>query len=153
MAAIDSTGVIPDPAAISTWCPDSVRSGVNAPVGVPTSTSSPGRIWCTSQVENSPSGTSRTPIRGRAPAGAQIEYDRRSSRPSSRRRRVSDCPARNAYASASSSGTSKVMATASSHNRLTSATRNRWNSPRSRAGEDKGPATVMLDLLDVLERL
>src|ERR1700753_4410588 len=46
------------------------------------------------------------------------------------------------------------MATASSHNRLTSATRSEWTSPRSRAGgRAGGAATVMLDLLDVLERL
>ena len=96
MAAIDSTGVIPDPAAISTWWPAVAVPGVKLPAGVPTEISSPGRTCRTSQRENSPSGTSRTPIRGRAPSGAQIEYERRSSRPPGNRRSVSDWPARNA---------------------------------------------------------
>src|SRR5690606_35145486 len=90
----------------------------------------------------------RTPTRGGAPSGAQIEYERRSSRPSTHRRRVSDWPARNAYAPARSSGTSKVTATASSHRRSTEATVSSWNSPRNR-----GLVTVTSDLLDVLERL
>src|SRR6201995_78116 len=42
------------------------------------------------------------------------------------------------------------MATAASHSLVTSATRSGRKSPGSRAG---GAATVMLDLLDVLERL
>ena len=45
----------------------------SVPGGVCTSTTSPGRTSRTSQRENSPSGISRTPIRGGAPAGAQIE--------------------------------------------------------------------------------
>ena len=96
VAAIDSTGVIPDPAAISTWWPAVAVPGVKRPAGTATEISSPGRTWRTSQRENKPSGTSRTPIRGRAPSGAQIEYERRSSRPPSHRRSVSDWPARNA---------------------------------------------------------
>ncbi len=96
VAAIDSTGVIPEPAAISTWWPPVSGPGVKLPAGTPTEISSPGLTSRTSQRENSPSGTSRTPIRGRAPSGAQIEYERRSSRPSMSRRRVSDWPARNA---------------------------------------------------------
>jgi hypothetical protein len=35
-------------------------------------------------------------MRGGDPAGAQIEYDRRCSKPSTIRRTVSDCPGRNA---------------------------------------------------------
>ena len=61
-------------------------------------------------------------MRGRAPSGAQTEYERRSSRPPMSRRKVSDWPARNAYAPLSREGTSKVIATASAHSRLTSAT-------------------------------
>ena len=77
-------------------------------------------------MENSPSGTSRTPTRGGAPTGAQIEYDRRSSTPSTTRRSVSDCPAANAYSSRRSSGTSKVTAAASSQSRSTAATVSVW---------------------------
>ena len=117
----------------------SAGSGQNRPPGVCTSTSSPGRTSRTSQREKSPSGISRTPTRGRSPAGAQIEYCRRSSRPSTCRRSVSDCPGTNAKSSARSAGTSKVTATASSVSSSTSAT--------VRCG--RRPS----DLLHVLERL
>ncbi len=86
---MDSIGVMPEPAAISTWWPGSSRVGVKAPVGGMTSTMSPGRISSTSQEENSPSVTIRTPMRGAAPAGEHSEYERRSSRPSRTRRTVS----------------------------------------------------------------
>ncbi len=78
---MESIGVIPEPAAIRTWWPGRVRSGVKAPVGAITSTVSPGRTSLTSQEENRPPGTTRTPMRGCAPAGEQMEYERRSSRP------------------------------------------------------------------------
>ena len=71
--AMDSTGVIPLPAAISTCCPGTSRSGVNAPDGACTSTTSPGRTWCTSQPDTAPPATSRTPIRGARPLTAQME--------------------------------------------------------------------------------
>ena len=72
-AAIDSTGVMPEPAAISTCRPRTARSGVNAPDGGWTSIVSPGRVPRTSQPDTHPSGTSRTPIRGARPGGTQIE--------------------------------------------------------------------------------
>ena len=131
--AIDSTGVIPEPAATSA-CQPSTSDGVKLPLGGATSISSPGRTWWTSQRENTPPGTSRTPMRGVVPGGAQIEYDRRSSRPFIMRRRVSDCPGRNAYSAASSGGTAKPTATASSHSRCTSDTRSGWNAGRRRVG-------------------
>ena len=63
-SAIDIIGVMPEPAAISTWLPGRARSGVKAPVGGITSITSPGRTPSTSQDENRPPGTSRTPMRG-----------------------------------------------------------------------------------------
>ena len=72
-AAIDSTGVIPDPAAISTCRPGTRRSAVNDPDGGWTSTRSPGRTSRTSQPETTPPGTSLTPIRSGSPSGAQME--------------------------------------------------------------------------------
>ena len=65
-----------------------------------------------------PGSRARRPAGG-APAGAQIEYERRSSTPSTIRRSVSDCPAAKAKSSGRSSGTSKVTATASSQSRST----------------------------------
>ena len=53
--------------------PPAAGSARKLPVGVCTSISVPGVTSWTSHWENSPSGISRTPIRGRAPAGAQIE--------------------------------------------------------------------------------
>ena len=50
-----------------------VDGGVKRPCGGPTSISSPGTSRSTSQVENSPVSTRRTPIRGAVPSGAQIE--------------------------------------------------------------------------------
>ena len=70
---IDSTGVMPDPAAISTCRAGAPRSGVNEPDGGCTSIRSPGRTSRTSQPDSAPPGTSRTPIRGGCPAGEQIE--------------------------------------------------------------------------------
>ena len=49
------------------------RVGQKVPVGVCTSISVPGTTSLTSHEENIPSGIARTPIRGRAPTGAQIE--------------------------------------------------------------------------------
>ena len=72
-AAIDSTGVIPLPAAISTCWPAVARSGTNEPDGACTSSTSPGLTLCTSHPDTAPPGTSRTPIRGGWPAAAQIE--------------------------------------------------------------------------------
>ena len=94
---IDSAGVIPEPATISTWWPATSTSGVKLPLGACTSMRSPGRTSRTSHVETAPSGTSRTPIRGDAPAGAQIEYERRCSTPSTNRRSVTHWPGRKAY--------------------------------------------------------
>ena len=71
--AMDSTGVIPLPAAISTWCPGTSRSGVNEPDGAWTSITSPARTSCTSQPETAPPATSRTPMRGARPWAAQME--------------------------------------------------------------------------------
>lgn len=72
-SAMDTIGVMPEPAATRTWWPGVERSGVNRPVGAITSTVSPGRTSSTSHAENSPPGTTRTPMRGAEPAGAQIE--------------------------------------------------------------------------------
>ena len=107
-------------------------SGQKRPLGVCTSISSPGRTSRTSHRENSPSGISRTPTRGRAPAGAQIEYWRRCSTPSTIRRRVSDWPGTKSNSSARSAGTSKVTATASSVSCSTSATVSVWKRRRLR---------------------
>ena len=74
-AAIDNTGVIPDPAAIRPWCVPGASSGVNEPAGGATSIASPGETWSTSHSEKSPPSTRRTPTFGSAPAGAQIEYE------------------------------------------------------------------------------
>ena len=70
---MDSTGVIPLPAAISTWWPGTSRSGVNEPDGACTSITSPGLTSCTSQPETAPPATSRTPMRGARPRAAQME--------------------------------------------------------------------------------
>ena len=70
---MDSTGVIPLPAAISTCCPGVSRSGVNEPEGGCASTTSPARTSCTSQPETAPPATSRTPMRGARPRAAQME--------------------------------------------------------------------------------
>ena len=94
VAAIESTGVIPEPAATSTWCSPGATSGLKRPCGGPTSSSSPAASRSTSQVENRPSSTRRTPMRGAAPSGAQIEYERRSSPSSVARRSVRYWPAR-----------------------------------------------------------
>src|SRR3982074_142627 len=139
---------MPDPAAISTWCAAVSRSGVKFPVGDCTSITSPARTSCTSQLENKPPGISRTPTRGRAPAGAQIEYERRSSRPSIVRLSVKECPGRKGNSSASSRGTSKVTATASSHRDSTSATVKGWKPARRRTVV----GALTLDLLDMFER-
>ncbi|GAA3091929.1 hypothetical protein GCM10020001_003910 [Nonomuraea salmonea] len=124
--AIDSSGVMPEPAATHRWRSPPSGSACQEPVGGCTSMTVPGRTSWTSQEENRPPGISLTPMRGAAPAGAQIEYERRSSRPSAIRRRVSDWPALNAYVSRSSGGTSKVIAAASSHSRSTAATVSGW---------------------------
>ncbi len=100
-------------------------------------------------------------MRGTVPAGAQIEYERRSSRPSTSRRRVSDCPGAKANSSASSSGISKLTAAASAHSRWTAATRRRWKAGRRRVRTGGAEADAVAeagrsgpsDLLDVLERL
>ena len=76
---MDSIGVIPEPAAISTCRPGAVRSGLKDPAGACTSMTSPARTWWISHPDTAPPATSRTPIRGACPAGAQIEYERRSS--------------------------------------------------------------------------
>src|ERR1700744_2190093 len=122
-AAIDIIGVMPEPAAISTWWPGTDRSGVNEPPGLWTWSVSPAFSSRTSQPDTAPPATSRTPIRGGDPAAAQIEYDRRS--PS--RSMVRLCPGANANSPASSSGTANVRAAASSVSGSTPATRNEWN--------------------------
>ena len=70
---MDSTGVIPLPAAISTCWPGVSRSGTNEPDGSCTSTTSPALTWRTSQPETAPPATSRTPMRGARPLTAQME--------------------------------------------------------------------------------
>ena len=72
-AAIESAGVIPEPATTRTWCATASTSGVKLPVGGRTSMRSPGRTARTNHGDTAPPDTSRTPIRGAAPAGAQIE--------------------------------------------------------------------------------
>ena len=144
--AIDSIGVMPEPAAMQRCRPASEGSAWKLPVGVCTSTASPALTSCTSQDENIPSGISRTPTRGLAPTGAQIEYERRCSCPSIVRRSVRDCPALKSNAARRSSGTSKVTATESSVRCSTAATVSSWNVARGRAVE-AGTAvsdTVML---------
>ncbi len=61
-------------------------------------------------------------MRSGSPAGAQIEYERRSSP----RLTVTDWPGRNAKISRSSAGTSKVIAAESSVSRSTRATVSSW---------------------------
>ena len=70
---MESIGVMPEPAAMQRWRPAMAGSARKLPLGVGTSIVSPGRTWCISQEEKSPPGISRTPMRGAAPAGAQIE--------------------------------------------------------------------------------
>src|SRR5882757_1509354 len=150
---MDSTGVIPEPAAISPWWVPAASSGVNAPAGGATSTSSPGRTPSTSHSENSPPSIRRTPTRSAAPTGAQIEYDRRCSAPSaSYWRSVRYWPGRKVYRSRSSSGTSKLTATASSHSRSTLTTRSVWKPLVSGATSSSVLAGALTsDLLHVLE--
>src|SRR4051812_6103962 len=70
------------------------------------------------------------------------------------RRSVSDCPASNANAPARSSGTSKVMAAASSQRRSTRATVRVWNAGEARPATRSAVAVELIsDLLHVLERL
>ncbi len=66
---------MPDPAAMHRWREPLAAPGrgPKAPRGACTSTVSPGRTSRTSQEEKEPPGISRTPIRGDAPTGAQIE--------------------------------------------------------------------------------
>jgi hypothetical protein len=71
--AIESIGVMPDPAAMHRCRPGRSSLAANDPLGVCTSITSPGLTSRISQRENKPSGISRTPMRGAAPAGAQIE--------------------------------------------------------------------------------
>src|SRR5215469_2896664 len=116
--AIDSTGVMPDPAATSTCSPTADGPGVNVPAGGCTSTTSPGLTSRTSQLETRPPATSRTPMRGGLPGGTQIEYERRSVP----RWTVSDWPGLKANSPAMPSGTSNVIAAASSVSGSTAAT-------------------------------
>ena len=127
-AAIDIIGVMPEPAAISTWRPGTDRSGVKVPLGTWTSRVSPGLIVRTSQPETAPSATSRTPMRGAAPTGAQIEYERRSSP----RRTVSDWPGWKAKSAARPAGTLNVIAAESSVSGSMLATTREWKSVRDR---------------------
>ena len=65
--AIDSIGVMPDPAAMHRWRPPSRAPGRGRTAARRLHLDwSPGATSRTSQRENSPSGTSRTPTRGRA---------------------------------------------------------------------------------------
>ena len=74
VVAIDSIGVMPEPAAMHRCRPPGRRGRRGScREGVCTSTSVPGVTSWTSQCENRPSGISRTPIRGRSPTAAQIE--------------------------------------------------------------------------------
>ena len=72
-AAIDSIGVMPEPAAMHRCRPPRAGSARKLPEGSATSTVSPGATWWISHDENMPPGISRTPMRGAAPAGAQME--------------------------------------------------------------------------------
>ena len=70
---MDRTGVIPLPAAISTWWPGRSRSGVNEPEGAWTSMTSPGRTSCTSHPETAPPANLAHADARRGPGAAQIE--------------------------------------------------------------------------------
>ena len=72
-AAIETIGVMPEPAAMQRWRPGLAGSARKLPVGGATSTGSPGPTSRMSHDENIPPGISRTPIRGAPPAGAQME--------------------------------------------------------------------------------
>jgi hypothetical protein len=72
VSMMDSAGVMPDPATTKPWCPVT-SSGVNLPSGGRTSSVSPGASRSTMRAENNPFSTRRTPMRGAAPSGAQME--------------------------------------------------------------------------------
>ena len=96
--AIDSIGVIPDPAAMHRWRPPASRGrrGSARSASAPRSRS-PGITSWTSQEEKTPSGISRTPIRGRSPTGGADRVGAALLGAVDRcRRRVSDWPASNA---------------------------------------------------------
>ena len=133
----DSTGVIPEPAAMATWCRAAVGcvGQVNDPIGVITSISSPAATDELSHVDIRPPSTTAEatrscPMPSRPDRGWQIEYDCRTSSPSIVARRVRCCPGRNAYSSHSSRGTANVTATASSVSRSTPDTCSGWNRGR-----------------------
>jgi hypothetical protein len=65
--------VIPDPAATHRCRSPAAASARHEPFGARTSIRVPGSTSRTSQVDKSPSGISRTPMRSGAPTGAQIE--------------------------------------------------------------------------------
>ena len=101
---------------------------MKVPLGTWTSRVSPGLTVRTSQPETAPPATSRTPIRGAAPAGAQMEYERRSSP----RRTVSDWPGGKAKSAARSAGTLNVIAAESSVSGSMLSTVSAWKSARDR---------------------
>ena len=83
---MDSTGVMPLPAAIRTWCPGRDRSGVNVPDGAWTSMTSPGRTSWTSQPDTAPPGhfphadPGRVALRGRRSSRSAAPAPRRTVR-------------------------------------------------------------------------
>ena len=73
-AAIESIGVMPEPAAMQRCRPGLRRVGAEAAGGRRhLDAAPPGATSRMSHDENIPPGISRTPIRGAPPAGAQIE--------------------------------------------------------------------------------
>ena len=73
---IESTGVMPEPAAIATWVrrADGSNEGVNRPAGVITSSVSPTRSAARTPEEKAPPGSRFTPIRSTPEdGGVQIE--------------------------------------------------------------------------------
>jgi len=71
--ATESSGVMPDPAAMHRCRSPVDGSACQEPDGLCTSIRVPGTTSRTSHEEKKPSGTSRTPMRSGAPGGAQIE--------------------------------------------------------------------------------
>ena len=132
VATIEMTGVIPLPAATNAWwrpTPGEI-SGPKRPAGGSTSSRSPARSPSATKPENRPPGRCRTPTAS-SPlrAGTQIEYERRTSSPSSSRTIVTCWPASWAKTSARSSGTAKWTAVDSSVSGRTCVTSRRMRPP------------------------
>ena len=93
----DSTGVMPEPAAMATRCPGMAGSGsmVNSPTGGITPRTSPAFSSSMAHAEKTPPGSRLIPTLSLPPAALeQIEYERRTSSPSISARTVTCCPGR-----------------------------------------------------------